>query len=195
VEEDIREQTRIRQEMKQGQHEKEEKQQERERSPVTSVDLAHSHASEPLMHPDLKPSSQLLFARVGDASSLKQRPMVPRNLLKGASPVLLVLDRKDVPPPPPVERSAPVKLRKMPTHPYIAAAKDNVWKDPQTGLEFHTDLCEYLGHDRNESGRHTLTGVGQYMRTVFNIKVCVLLLLLWNVLLAQLQTLTSYFLY
>ena len=60
----------------------------------------------------------------------------------------------------------------MPTHPYIASAKNNVWTDPQTGLEFQTDLCEYLGHDRKESGRHTLTGVGQYTRTVFNIKVC-----------------------
>ena len=175
VEEDIREQTRIKEEMKQQRDE--EKEQEAERHPVTSVDLAHSHALEPLMHPDLKPSSRLLFAPVGGASSsLKQSPMLPHNLLKAASPVLLALDKKNSPQPPPIERSAPVKLRKMPTHPYIVAANDNVWKDPQTGLEFRTDLCEYLGHDRKESGRHTITGVGQYTRTVFNVKVCVVCL-------------------
>jgi len=178
LEEEMREeQTRIRKEERQQQLEDEVKVDEKESHPVTSVDLAHSQASDPLMHPDLKPSSQLLFAPIGGmpSSSKQKAAMVPRNILKGASPILLTLDKRDVvvPPPPTVEakRSAPVKLRKMPTHPYIAAAKDNVWTDPQTGLEFRTDLCEYLGHDRKESGRHTLTGVGQYTRTVFNIKV------------------------
>jgi hypothetical protein len=142
-----------------------------EHRPVKAVDLAHSHASEPLLHPDLKPFSQLLFAPLKDFS----RPHIhSRNLLKAASPILMGLSEKELPPPPPLmekRSSSPVKLRKMPTHPYIAAAKNEVWTDPQTGLEYHTDLCGYLGHDRRESGRHTLTGVGQYMRTVFNIKV------------------------
>jgi hypothetical protein len=47
---------------------------------VTTVDKAHSHASEPLLHPDLKPSSQLLFAPLKDFS----KPPIKhsRNLLK-----------------------------------------------------------------------------------------------------------------
>lgn len=61
--------------------------------------------------------------------------------------------------------------RSIPVHPYIAASKNQIWVDPQTGLEFPTDLCEYLGHTKKESGRHTLMGVGQYLKTVFNVKV------------------------
>jgi hypothetical protein len=160
---------------------------------VTSVDLAHSHASEPIASPDVKPSSQLLYSLVSPA--FKERTdasMVPRNILKDASPILLAMgDRqrgndksintmstistldttRSSTTTTPNRASTSLKLRKMPTHPYIASAKNNVWTDPQTGLEFQTDLCEYLGHDRKESGRHTLTGVGQYTRTVFNIKV------------------------
>ncbi len=62
------------------------------------------------------------------------------------------------------------KVGRMEVHPYIAAAKDEVWTDPQTGLTYNTDLCRYLGHDRKEHGRHTLMGVGQY-RKGFVIKV------------------------
>lgn len=65
-------------------------------------------------------------------------------------------------------------IRKIQTNPYISESKDERWIDPQTGLVYHTDLCRYLGHDRKEVGRHTITGVGQYMKTVFNIKVRVL---------------------
>jgi hypothetical protein len=53
---------------------------------------------------------------------------------------------------------------RMHVHPYIAASKNEVWKDPSTGLEYFTDLCNYLGRDRKEYGRHTLTGVGQYRK-------------------------------
>jgi hypothetical protein len=53
---------------------------------------------------------------------------------------------------------------RMHVHPYIAASKNEVWKDPSTGLEYFTDLCHYLGRDRKEYGRHTLTGVGQYRK-------------------------------
>ena len=56
------------------------------------------------------------------------------------------------------------KFLRMQTHPYLATAKDGVWTDPKTKLEYLTDLCEYLGHDRKESGRHTLLGVGQYTK-------------------------------
>jgi hypothetical protein len=65
----------------------------------------------------------------------------------------------------------PVVLRKIRKHPYIEESKQNKWTDPKTGLQYDTDLCHYLGDDRKETGRHTLTGVGLYMRTVFNIKV------------------------
>ena len=62
---------------------------------------------------------------------------------------------------------APHRLRKIPVHPYIEASKGTrVWKDPQTELNFFTDLSEYLGHDRKKTGRHTLMGVGQYTRTM-----------------------------
>lgn len=61
-------------------------------------------------------------------------------------------------------------LRRMEIHPYIAAAKNELWMDPQTGLEYHTDLCRYLGRGRKEYGRHTLMGVGQY-RKGYVIKV------------------------
>ena len=63
------------------------------------------------------------------------------------------------------------KVRKIPKHPYIEASTDGVWVDGETGLEYPTDLSEYLGQDRKETGRHTLMGVGQYTRTVFKIKV------------------------
>lgn len=62
------------------------------------------------------------------------------------------------------------RTRRIPVHPYIAAAKDEVWTDPQTGLQYPTDLSNYLGHDRKERGRHTLMGFGQY-RKGYVIKV------------------------
>lgn len=62
-------------------------------------------------------------------------------------------------------------VRKIQINPYIANSKDERWKDPQTGLVYQTDLCKYLGHERKDVGRHTLTGVGQYTKTMLNIKV------------------------
>ena len=64
----------------------------------------------------------------------------------------------------------PHRPRKIPVHSYIQSAQDFIWIDPLTSLAYPTDLCEYLGHKKEESGRHTLTGVGQYYRTAFNIK-------------------------
>lgn len=62
--------------------------------------------------------------------------------------------------------------RRMQVHPYIAAAKNEMWTDPATGLWYNTDLCDYLGRDTTckEQGRHTLMGVGQY-RKGYVIKV------------------------
>lgn len=73
------------------------------------------------------------------------------------------------------EASAHHRPIKIPVHPYIEASKDGIWVDPLTSLEYPTDLCTYLGHTKQEAGRHTLMGVGQYFRTAFNIKVRVLL--------------------
>jgi hypothetical protein len=73
-----------------------------------------------------------------------------------------------IPAPPPTR---PIIRNKIPTNPYINDSVDEKWTDPQTQLVYHTDLCHYLGHNRRDAGRHTLTGVGQYMKTVFNIKV------------------------
>jgi hypothetical protein len=63
------------------------------------------------------------------------------------------------------------KIRKIPIHPYIAASKDGWFEDPQTGLKFPTDISEYIGLDRKVSGRHTLTGLGVYTRTMLKIKI------------------------
>jgi len=62
-------------------------------------------------------------------------------------------------------------IRKIQTNPYIATSKDERWVDPLTGLIYRTDLCQYFGHERKDVGRHTLTGVGQYTKTMLNIKV------------------------
>lgn len=192
------------------------KEEEESHLPHTSR-TSRNHASGPLMHPDLKPSSQLLFANVGTnppkrpAEKKQQLPsgtsaqdrMRPgghhqsqasaRSLSAGRGSALPKMGgptseaKKHLlhktPPPKKVgglpsslpsmpDDDAPHKPRKIPTHPYIANVKSpGVWEDPQTGLEYLTDLSGYLGHDRKEVGRHTLMGVGLYTRTVFNIKV------------------------
>ena len=69
------------------------------------------------------------------------------------------------------QQSIKPAIRKIRKHPYIEESKNEMWTDPKTALSYRTDLCSYLGDDRKEKGRHTLTGVGLYMRTVFNIKV------------------------
>ena len=56
-------------------------------------------------------------------------------------------------------------------NPYVATSNEERWTDPQNGLIYHTDLCQYLGHERKDAGRHTLTGVGQYTKTMLKIKV------------------------
>jgi hypothetical protein len=72
----------------------------------------------------------------------------------------------------PIHDDVLYRPRKIPVHPYIAASKNGYYKDEITGLSYPTDISEYLGHNRKESGRHTLTGVGLYTRTMLKIKVC-----------------------
>jgi len=176
---------------------------------------AHTHASEPMLHPELKPPSQLLFARVGGSSSSSSSKNNANNKNKNAihnrhgnnnknSPLAFLAEsnpllfdvsststKGDTPPKSKRrgissattsttttssssssrDTTTTMRPRRIPVHPYIAACKNEVWTDPQTDLKYLTDLSGYLGDDRKVTGRHTLTGVGLYTRTVFNIKV------------------------
>lgn len=170
------------------------------RSKRTSQD----HASAPIMFPDLKQPSGLLFhgsglsptknhgqagqatqERIKDSASSaflgvggyiepKVRPSISSankrkeengNLLHHPPATSLhqgVSQQHD---------DTPHRPRKIPVHPYIAASKDGVYVEPQTELPFHTDLSGYLGHDRKVTGRHTLTGLGLYVKTMLKIKI------------------------
>jgi hypothetical protein len=153
----------------------------------SQVDIAHSNAAGTAHHAELKPAARRTSLSPQKPSE-KARPP-PLHFLKDTNPILLA-NRRELAAPvgdsskrgPEMSKpllheasSAPASakpvIRKIQMNPYIAASKDERWTDPQTGLVYRTDLCEYLGHDRAEVGRHTLTGVGQYMKTVFNIKV------------------------
>jgi hypothetical protein len=147
------------------------------------VDIAHIHASGPAVHAQLRASSarlKPLSSRKRESESPKLEERLPMKFLSDTNPILLANGREpslhskvnsdklklkmhNISPKP--------LLRKIQVHPYIEASKDDMWTDPKTGLVYRTDLCNYLGHDRKEVGRHTLTGVGQYMKTAFNIKV------------------------
>jgi len=159
-------------------------------------DRAHSHASEPLQHRELKLTQRrsvgVVFTNevsgnrvLKDEKKLLVRPklkeskhtrfsasqkentnkITTRPVSSLSSNSLAHANKK------PEMNDAAQKLRRIETHPYIAAAKDETWTDPQTGLKFPTDLCKYLGHDLKSAGRHTLTGVGYYTKTMMNIKI------------------------
>jgi hypothetical protein len=149
------------------------------------------------MHPllqqaQLRHSARLSFpsnpaAAPSSQNGAKPIPRVGGNMqlqfLKDTNPILLAgRQKKNAKQTPAVEPQSPLHdltsqqsikpvIRKIRKHPYIEESKNEIWADPKTGLAYHTDLCSYLGDDRKETGRHTLTGVGLYMRTVFNIKV------------------------
>ena len=156
--------------------------------PPRRRDLAHLHASEPSRHPSLKNSSKPSLAQSATTREAKQRQerassfvlSSPLRILHGANPVN-ALDvsfrsiRKANPISPASSRTSapptvPHRTIKIPVHPYIAASENEVWTDPQTGLEYPTDLSGYLKWDRKEKGRQTLVGVGQY-RKGYVIKV------------------------
>lgn len=150
---------------------------------ITSFrDKAHNHASEPVMHPELKLSNQLLFTgkrekRIG----AEPQRISPFSLLKDTNPILLMSGQPNREPKGPETSYQPqlssmihrseekgdektMKLQQIRIHPYIEKAKNEMWTDPKTGLNFATDLRQYLGLDRKEHGRHTLMGVGQYIK-------------------------------
>lgn len=142
----------------------------------------------PSLHPDLKLKSSLIFDfNKPKANAVHSHTKRPRfgGVLSDINPILLAgyKDEKVLPTKAaklhhtatlPIEASEDdmkaLKISRMQTHPYLNDAKDGLWTDPQTGLQFFTDLCKYLGRHCNEYGRHTLTGMGIY-RKGYVIKV------------------------
>jgi hypothetical protein len=154
----------------------------------STVDIAHSHASAPVapaVHAEFMHGTRVSFGTASKESSNKQG-LSPLHFLKDTNPILLAGGRRPITvyQKERIDRPATLNdlsssssfqmkstVRKIQKHPYIEAANNEIWTDPKTGLQYRTDLCRYLGHDRKDYGRHTLAGVGQYMRTIFNIKV------------------------
>jgi hypothetical protein len=147
------------------------------------VDIAHIHASGPAVHAELKAASSRLTTlsrhKESEAPPMQKRP--PLEFLINTNPILLAhgetsrrtnAKSDSVKPSSQGAGTSPISLvPKIQVHPYFANSKDGVWTDPKTGLVYRTDLSSYLGDNRKEAGRHTLTGVGQFMKTAFNIKV------------------------
>mmetsp|Transcript_8848 Transcript_8848/g.11761 ORF Transcript_8848/g.11761 Transcript_8848/m.11761 type:complete len:743 (+) Transcript_8848:533-2761(+) len=152
--------------------------------PPTTKRTSQSHASNPVLHSDIKPSSQLLHthaSKISHASLASNRDPNNRRLLhkpgsfsgEQGHHLLHHPPTSSLPPGSPLGHhdDTPHMPRKIPVHPYIESSKDGLWEDPATGLRYLTDLCEYLGHERKEVGRHTLVGVGQFVKTMLKIKV------------------------
>mmetsp|Transcript_36823 Transcript_36823/g.89429 ORF Transcript_36823/g.89429 Transcript_36823/m.89429 type:complete len:851 (+) Transcript_36823:238-2790(+) len=148
--------------------------------PPSYVDIAHIHASGAAVHAQLNAGSSRLasLSRPKEPATEARQDRLPLQFLVDTNPILLANTESSQSRP----RTEKIKIEmKMPNagttlpkiqmNPYVASSKDNLWTDPKTGLIYHTDLCNYLGYNRKEAGRHTLTGVGQYMKTAFNIKV------------------------
>jgi len=161
----------------------------------STVDVAHSHASQLVRHSPLLELNLAgpLLSRLPSKEARIASDSSPFSAWKDSNPILFVDNglqkgsgmkkpkevaavdtrKAKIAQPSPQLGSAPQtpgRLR-MEMNPYIAHSKDEIWVDPQTGLEYHTDLCQYLGHERKEHGRHTLVGVGQFMKTMLKIKV------------------------
>jgi hypothetical protein len=144
------------------------------------ADLAHRHASEPIHHTQIKTKAvKTNFAGKSVTPKAKEKRHALFNL-QDTNPILFIgaqqsspstIGARTIPKSVTSTGAHAYKLLRLQTHPYFSTAKNNVWTDPQTGLEYPTDLCSYLGHDIKRDGRHTLTGVGYYMKTVLNIKV------------------------
>jgi hypothetical protein len=162
----------------------------------SQLDLAHVHAAAGTNHTELRSVSRMTTILPHQSSDAVAKEL-PR-LLGHSNPILIVSDtrmnessengmrRHQTSPTKVVHHSQTLlrdnlthmgksMIRKIPMNPYIAASTNERWTDPQTGLMYRTDLCQYLGQERNDAGRHTLTGVGQYTKTMFNIKVSCLI--------------------
>jgi hypothetical protein len=156
--------------------------------PVTR-DRAHSQAAlGPLMHPELKVASRLIFADqskrrktgddgtnihkfIGALSNTNPILLAGRNQNRGTvSSWKLTTNHLIQDTTTSSVNVKALKVRKMQTHPYLNEASQGIWTDPQTNLQYHTDLGNYLGRTRMDHGRHTLTGFGIY-RKGYVIKV------------------------
>lgn len=135
-----------------------------------TMTLSGVHAQRPILHPELEPMSTLLFTPLSAARIATRKPTTV-SLTPGKTASATNLGTQKITTPGKQNVQLHASKRQIPVHPYIAASNNQIWVDPQTGLEFLTDFCEYLGHERKESGRHTLVGVGQYLKTVFKVKV------------------------
>lgn len=149
---------------------------------------------EPVMFPEMKDRSNLLFQRRNHSASATEKKSSQRSpfhlrYLSDTNPILLtntnkttqsklqLLQQQQQQHPSPTDSStttnpsnlASNKLRRIQTHPYLMAAHNEIWTDPQTQLEYYTDLNTYLGRTP-EQGRQTLTGMGIY-RKGYVIKV------------------------
>jgi len=156
--------------------------------PPSQIGKAHTHATVSNgQREKLKGAT-----RIASLSSHKTPPAAPSettlslSFFKSVNPILLASGNMGLAPEkkptthakkamePPIPSPLPTRpliRNKIQTNPYVNDSVNEKWTDPQTQLVYHTDLCHYLGHNRRDAGRHTLTGVGQYMKTVFNIKV------------------------
>ncbi|CAJ1955295.1 unnamed protein product [Cylindrotheca closterium] len=149
--------------------------------PPSYVDIAHIHASGAAVHAQLNAGASRLasLSRPKEPATEATQERFPLQFLVDTNPILLANTESSAQSRQRTDRikiemkipNAGTTLPKMQMNPYVANSKDNLWTDPKTGLVYHTDLCNYLGYNRKEAGRHTLTGVGQYMKTAFNIKV------------------------
>lgn len=161
------------------------------RNVPSQVDIAHIHAATGKNHTERRTASRMtsILPHQSPEAVAKELP----RLLGQSNPILMISDprKRTLEEDRSKHSTSPDKgqhlshslrrdsmlspdkpmIRKIQMNPYIAASKDERWTDPQTGLIYRTDLCHYLGHERRDVGRHTLVGVGQYTKTMLNIKV------------------------
>jgi hypothetical protein len=130
--------------------------------PSNRGDVAHSHARQPMNKKKTmkQPPNKLPLAFFQNS-----HPLLLLNVPKQQKPSTTTSTTRATPDTP----SLVFESRKIHVHPYIAASKNERWTDPQTGLEYFTDLTLYLGRNRKEHGRHTLMGVGQYYKFMMKV--------------------------
>ena len=122
-------------------------------APLPGGEHTESHRTrrlEPAMFPELKTSNRLLFKthRLNSNSAKQQQQSILSTAVSHGAAL----------------KQDPNNLlhTRIRTHPF--ASSNNIWTDPQTGLQYPVDLTEYVGSS------HLLMGVGQY-RKGYVIKV------------------------
>lgn len=159
---------------------------EHEGLPPSRNDIAHSHAS---INKAQGNKDATTPNRLGSFTTRTHySPFLPFQVLpqtgrspsthgghvsEAPEPAIATANLESSPTSPPAAASIKSTVRKIQVNSYVATSEDEKYTDPQTGLVFRTDICNYLGHERKDVGRHTLVGVGYYTKTVFNIKVSI----------------------